>query len=483
MGETAMIYEMVLERGRKKEGAEQVPAKHGVPANNLLEKMFSSKNGAAIRGLFNGDTTAYSEDQSTADLALCGHLAFWTGRDPGEMDRLFRQSDLMRQKWDEKHSSDGRTYGQMTIGKALEACKESYKSAEAKPIAVKAEVTPWPLESLRIDDLLNSEPEPYDYIMPELLTKGVVGVLYGEGGASKSLAALWLGVQLATAEIWPALWLGKFQIEKARRVLYVSLEDLRVDIHNRISPIVQACLNPKDFVMPDKDRFNRALADNLLLLGREQVFADDPETLLDEKAKPTWKFSRLLATIENVKPDLVLLDTWSKSSRADENDNILQAQDAACWTYLRDKTGASIILLAHANKWGRNDKKAGQSALRGASARTDELRWALWFRPTGCNPMGKALIEVVHVKSTRCKTHPPFTVVLDYPVYNLAENETVDDTIIQQVFEFVKTHPGCTQRAAREKLKKKHLTISTAFKDAIDEEKIIKKEGGYHVKE
>jgi primase-polymerase (primpol)-like protein len=47
-------------------------------------------------------------------------LAFWTGGDAARMDRLFRQSGLMRAKWDEVHFADGATYGEQTIERALE---------------------------------------------------------------------------------------------------------------------------------------------------------------------------------------------------------------------------------------------------------------------------------------------------------------------------------------------------------------------------
>lgn len=39
-------------------------------------------------------------DRSTADAALCSHLAFWTGRNCERIDRLFRASALMRDKWE-----------------------------------------------------------------------------------------------------------------------------------------------------------------------------------------------------------------------------------------------------------------------------------------------------------------------------------------------------------------------------------------------
>jgi hypothetical protein len=35
------------------------------------------------------------------------------------MDGRFRQSDLMRPKWDERHYANGETYGEHTITKAL----------------------------------------------------------------------------------------------------------------------------------------------------------------------------------------------------------------------------------------------------------------------------------------------------------------------------------------------------------------------------
>lgn len=64
--------------------------------------------------------------QSDADMALCNRLAYWTGRNVSQIDRLFRQSGLMRDKWDEVHYNDGSTYGAGTIKKACGA-KNKYK--------------------------------------------------------------------------------------------------------------------------------------------------------------------------------------------------------------------------------------------------------------------------------------------------------------------------------------------------------------------
>ena len=43
----------------------------------LLAKMVSSRNGAEIRALLDGDLSAHGGDHSAADMALCNKLAFW----------------------------------------------------------------------------------------------------------------------------------------------------------------------------------------------------------------------------------------------------------------------------------------------------------------------------------------------------------------------------------------------------------------------
>lgn len=89
----------------------------GLTDNELWEKMFSSQHGHEILSLSRGDLSGYGGDHSRADLALCSHLAYWTNCDEVQMDRMFRQSGLMRSKWDERHGAQ--TYGAMTLGLAL----------------------------------------------------------------------------------------------------------------------------------------------------------------------------------------------------------------------------------------------------------------------------------------------------------------------------------------------------------------------------
>lgn len=93
--------------------------------NRLIDKMLDSQSGGKILRLFKGDWSDYPS-QSEADQALCNHLAFWTGNNSAQIDRIFRTSGLMREKWDKKHFGDGRTYGHATIEKAIASTSETY---------------------------------------------------------------------------------------------------------------------------------------------------------------------------------------------------------------------------------------------------------------------------------------------------------------------------------------------------------------------
>ena len=97
--------------------------------DELLAKAKNAANGEKFARLWRGDTSGY-ESHSEADMALCSLLAFWTGGDPHRMDELFRDSGLMREKWDEQHFADRSTYGEKTIERAISGTSEFYDATE-----------------------------------------------------------------------------------------------------------------------------------------------------------------------------------------------------------------------------------------------------------------------------------------------------------------------------------------------------------------
>lgn len=99
-------------------------------ADEIVRAAANAKNGNTFRSLYAGSIAGYGS-QSEADLALCNMLAFWTGCDADKMDAIFRQSGLMREKWDRKQS--GSTYGALTIQKAIAGCHTVYTAPQAQP--------------------------------------------------------------------------------------------------------------------------------------------------------------------------------------------------------------------------------------------------------------------------------------------------------------------------------------------------------------
>jgi putative DNA primase/helicase len=109
--------------------------------DEIIEIALAAKNRGLFEDLMNGSWQGRYGSQSEADLALCNLLAFYAGRDPGIMDRLFRRSGLMRPKWDENHGEEG-TYGRITIGKAIADCDQIYEPKKKKGEKKKAQVPP-----------------------------------------------------------------------------------------------------------------------------------------------------------------------------------------------------------------------------------------------------------------------------------------------------------------------------------------------------
>ena len=99
----------------------------------VLEKIHKSRNAGKFGALWSGDIGSY-QSQSEADLALCNILAFYTNKDAAQIDRLFRQSGLMREsKWDRPQS--GSTYGKLTIQKAIADCGNAYNPSAYRAAA------------------------------------------------------------------------------------------------------------------------------------------------------------------------------------------------------------------------------------------------------------------------------------------------------------------------------------------------------------
>lgn len=91
---------------------------------DVVATILTSSDAATFQQFLSGDWEALGyESQSEADLAFAGMLVRHAGPYPDQIDRVFRASGMFRDKWDEMRGD--KTYGEMTIAKALEGIAEN----------------------------------------------------------------------------------------------------------------------------------------------------------------------------------------------------------------------------------------------------------------------------------------------------------------------------------------------------------------------
>lgn len=119
--------------------------------NELIRRMLEARpsanslwgGAASIVDLWNNNTAVFKEcypdnselgyDQSSPDMALASHLAFWTGCNCERIERIMWMSGLRREKWT-SHPTYLRDF---TITKAAGACRNVYNDPRAaNPVAV-----------------------------------------------------------------------------------------------------------------------------------------------------------------------------------------------------------------------------------------------------------------------------------------------------------------------------------------------------------
>ena len=109
----------------KPKDAPKPAAPTGLSDKALIGKAFLARNGDKFKQLWDGSWLGYPS-QSEADQALMNMLAYWTGKDPAQMERLFSQSGLgKRDKW-----TDRPDYRKETIEKAIADVGDIYEPKE-----------------------------------------------------------------------------------------------------------------------------------------------------------------------------------------------------------------------------------------------------------------------------------------------------------------------------------------------------------------
>lgn len=173
--------------------------------STVLNKMFASKNGAKIKALYQGDTTGYNEDDSSADMALCSHLAFWTGKNADQMERIWLASPLgSRNK-----TQDRKDYRDRTITTCIQGSKEVYEGGKLQKERYQMEKEfQKPVENVAkrqavITCFADIEPEPISWLWPNRIALGKLTLIAGDPGLGKSLLTAAMAATVSKGYPWP----------------------------------------------------------------------------------------------------------------------------------------------------------------------------------------------------------------------------------------------------------------------------------------
>ena len=128
--EVSALYQRLFAQEDRKPTPENTGGRGGqglqtpLPAVAVLHKAMTANNGPTFKRYYEGDPSLWEgagakhSSQSEADFTLILLLLYWTNGDTLAVDRLFRTSGLMRDKWDRPVKGQ-ETYGQRLINDAL----------------------------------------------------------------------------------------------------------------------------------------------------------------------------------------------------------------------------------------------------------------------------------------------------------------------------------------------------------------------------
>lgn len=188
----------------------------------LIEQAKQSRKGADFARLWAGDISGY-QSHSEADIALCNALAWWTNGDAGRVDRLFRQSGLMRQKWDRPQS--GSTYGAITVQNAVAGLRGGY-DPQSRGQAIEFDFGPEPsasTETTAVPTLIRAADVPYEpprWLLAPYFQLGKGTMIQGDNGTGKTAFMCAIAAHVSTGR--PLLGL---EVEAPGDVIMLSTED------------------------------------------------------------------------------------------------------------------------------------------------------------------------------------------------------------------------------------------------------------------
>lgn len=166
-----------------------------VTDDEVLKLLRCNNRRGLVTRLWDGKTEDADGDHSKADFLLCCQIANYT-RDEDQINRLFRQSGLLRPKWNERRGKD--SYGNQTIYSALAAVEKAGENHWSRQTAKTAEKA-----------IERAQAKGHQERAAETLEGGLAGLLDSKGRLRQNVY-VWSQLLSRDKRLIGAVWFDEF---------------------------------------------------------------------------------------------------------------------------------------------------------------------------------------------------------------------------------------------------------------------------------
>lgn len=285
-------------------------------------------NAEALAAAFPSSNHPY--DASSADAALCAHLAWWTGKDCERMARLLRASGLARDKHDREDYVQRTVLNACGLTKEVIGTRNKIENQSASPSTLDG-------KKLMSGEIVmvkanNLQPKPVRWLWNGWLAKGKFHILAGAPGQGKTTIALSMAATISSGGTWPD---GTRCI--AGDVIIWSGED-----------------DPADTLMPRL----KAMGANLERCHFIKGMTEDGHVVPFDPAKHIGALSTALAKTSN--PSLLIVDPVVNAVTGDSHKNTEVRRALQPLQELGEQIGCAVLGITHLSKGGQGGDLASR---------------------------------------------------------------------------------------------------------------------------
>jgi len=315
------------------------------------------------RELFEGDISKYSNNHSSADMALIGYFAR-EGLSSQEADQAFRSSKLYRIKWDEKRGNE--TYGEITIGKVFNGnTKTNIQTSLGAPV-------PIPNKTSKLSHHSSYRPiyEPNGiparkFVGPSvclgtrLFPAKAVSALAALGGTGKTSVLLSIAAYIAAGKSWNGAPLQR------QKVAMFFCEETQEEVNRKFSATIDGWTNEE----------KSAVMDNLLLIPLLGIDARLTNTNKGHYSG-TGFAEEVIALLSglDLNNGLVIFDHLQGFTSGDLNISETATALTREANKIVDYLGVAVVFAAHISKNNINASEISQGFVVGSLAFENAVR-------------------------------------------------------------------------------------------------------------